>query len=183
MANHYQPGERGRQPWSSMIQSGYGAFSQPGRQRQVHHGHVHYRHHGQHATHQLQNIEDHSMVENVNNTKSQEGQSNDQTNQEVELLSYGVDERAQQNHMPHDYNRHAHDHHTDTKDTVTKSTQPLLNPGHGSTHRFWPVGSWVSGLWPFSHHGQQHGGPEEGRTQIGQDAALQVPTEHLVETP
>jgi hypothetical protein len=123
------------------------------------------------------------MVENVNNTKSKEGLSNDQGKQEVQLLSQGVDEHAEHIHMQHDYNQHAHDHHTNTMDMGTKSIQPLLNQGHGSTHNSRLVGSWMSGLRPFSHHDQHHGGQVEERPQIGQDAALLVPTEHLAETP
>jgi len=130
-------------------------------------------------------------MKNTNYTSSQEGQGQDLAEHEGYLAGNDIaqDEHEGHNHALHDNNRHTrdqheHDHPTDTMYMDNNSSLPLHQyPGYASTHHNWSVGSWLSSLWPFNHHGQQHGGLAGTLPEVGQDAAQQVPREHLVFTP
>ena len=117
-------------------------------------------------------------MKNTNYTSSQEGQGQDLAEHDGYLAGNDI---AQDEHEGHN-----HEQHQLTGDMYmdNNSSLPLHQyPGYASTHHNWSVGSWLSSLWPYNHHGQQHGGLAGTLPEVGQDAAQQVPREHLVFTP
>eukprot|EP00092_Neocalanus_flemingeri_P084830 GFUD01106628.1.p1 GENE.GFUD01106628.1~~GFUD01106628.1.p1 ORF type:complete len:287 (-),score=67.29 GFUD01106628.1:8-847(-) len=195
MGSHYQPVDMARQQWASMQGYGHGGFYQQHVAEGVgrrHRGHSHGRHHRQQASHQHQHNQDHNNVKNINNTSSQAENENHfgghkNAYNDHDNHNHGLDHHEGHAHAQYDYNRHdqglhGHDHHNHQNyamESPTNSSLPFPQyTGYAST-----FGSWLSGLWPFNHHGQQHGGLAETLPEIGQDAAQEVPEEHLVSTP